>query len=133
MAGNYFLFNTFAYENYERLSIGWHAGTLSKVWVGQSVAELRGNQGGTFPRDIDAWLVNHNYLNQVYYPVFNKPMTTGPILGGNPLYGNSSDSYTFGYQGVRGGQAVAKRIQLGGAWSLFIYNIPVATATISDY
>jgi hypothetical protein len=132
ITGDYFLFNTFVYESYERLSIGWYAGTLNKVWVGQSVAELKGNQGGEFPRDFDAWLVNHNYLNQNFVSVFDKPMTTGPILGGNPLYGNSSNSFTFGYGQVRSGQAAAKKIQLGGAWSLFIGNNPVATAAISN-
>lgn len=131
-SNQYFIYNSFVYETYERLSIGWPFGTKRNVWVGASTAELHCNCGGTLPREIDAWLVRHNYTNAYFQPILSRQMSTGPLLGGNPVYGNSTDNHTFGGGVNTNGQAKATNIQIGGAWSTWTYNNPIATAEITN-
>jgi hypothetical protein len=130
--GNYLIFNTFLYETYERLSIGWPYGTHRNVWVGQSYVELHANSGGELPRDIDQWLVRHNYTSAYSLPILSQSMTTGPALGGNPLWGTSSNNYTFSGGRSTTGQAPVLDINFDGGWMLLLGNAPTATATITN-
>lgn len=134
-------FNQTLFERYERLVLRWNRGTLRKIWVGESVATLQGNLGGSLPNDITLWAATHRYIRYGTVAHLQKRMNepTGPVVEPMGAFESrdSSSSFTYNYNESVYGNAFSKSIWIGndggfGTALVAVTNLQPTTALLGN-
>ncbi len=134
-------FNQTIFKKCERLVLSWNSGTLRKVWVGESVATLQGNLGGSLPSDITLWAATHKYVRNGVTPHLQKSMNepTGPSAEPTGPFESrvALSSFTYNYNESVLGNAFSTSIWIGngngfGMALVAIANVQPTTAQISN-
>ena len=134
-------FNQTLFERYERLVLSWNRGSLRKIWVGESVATLQGNLGGSLPDEITLWAVTHKYIRYGTIAHRQKRMNeaTGPVV--EPIGAfesrNSRSAFTYNYNESVYGNAFSTSIWIGdddgfGAALVAVTNLQPTTARLRN-
>jgi hypothetical protein len=130
------IFNQNLFETYHRYVLSWNSGTLRRVWVGKSAANIQADLGPALPQTISLWNVAHKYVrggsDHLLTSMIEPP--AGPALApsGAFAYRESKANYLYRYGENVTGNANTNALWVGKKPLAWLINFPATNVDITN-